>query len=85
MNKYSVEIVPKAEKEFSKLPAKVKSRVRSKILLLEDNPRPFGCKKLVETEYYRIRIGDYRVVYSINDSGKTVKILSIAHRKEVYR
>ena len=85
MDKYSIEIVPKAEKEFSRLPEIIKSRVRSKILLLEDNPRPFGCKKLVGTDYYRIRIGDYRVVYSINDSSKIVKILSIAHRKEIYR
>lgn len=85
MDKYSVEIIPKAEKEFSRLPGVVKNRVRAKILLLENNPRPFGYKKLIETDYYRIRIGDYRVVYSINDSSKIVKILSIAHRKEVYR
>ena len=85
MDKYSIEIVPKAEKEFSRLSEIIKSRVSSKIIVLEDNPRPFGCKKLVGTDYYRIRIGDYRVVYSIKDSSKTVKILSIAHRKEVYR
>lgn len=54
MDKYTVEIVPKAEKEFLKLPEVVKSRVRRKIFLLEDNPRPLGSKKLKETEYYRI-------------------------------
>ena len=85
MDKYTVEIVPKAEKEFLKLLEVVKSRVRKKIFLLEDNPRPFGSKKLKETAYYRIRIGDFRMVYSIHDNIKIVKILSVAHRKDVYR
>lgn len=85
MSKYSVDIVPKAEKEFLKLPESVRIKIRKQILSLESNPRPFGCKKLKETEYYRLRNGDYRTIYSIDDNGKIVKILSIAHRKEVYR
>ena len=85
MGKYTIEIIPKAEKEFLKLPEKVKAPITKKILLLEDNPRPFGSKKLKETEYYRIRVGDFRVVFSIDDSNKKVNVLSIAHRKEVYR
>jgi mRNA interferase RelE/StbE len=85
MDKYSIEIVAKAEKEFLKLPETAKKRVREKILLLENNPRPFGSKKLRGTEYYRIRIGDFRVIYSIHDNNKIVKILSVAHRKDVYK
>ncbi|MDP2167288.1 MAG: type II toxin-antitoxin system RelE/ParE family toxin [Thermodesulfovibrionales bacterium] len=85
MNKYTVEIVPKAEKEFLKLQGAVRNRIRQKILSLEDNPRTFGIKKLRETEYYRFRAGDFRVIYAINDKEKIVKVLSIAHRKEVYR
>mgnify|MGYP001627090710 CR=1 FL=1 len=85
MDKYLVEIVSKAEKEFMKLPEPTRVKIRKQILLLEDNPRPLGHKKLKETEYYRIRSGDYRVVYSINDRTKIVKVLSIAHRKAVYR
>lgn len=85
MSKYSVEIVPKAEKEFLKLPESVRMKIRKQILSLESNPRPVGCKKLKETEYYRLRNGDYRTIYSIDDNSKIVKILSIAHRKEVYR
>lgn len=85
MNKYSIEIVPKAEKEFLKLPESVRMKIHKKILSLENNPRPFDCKKLKETEYYRLRSGDYRAVYSIDDNDKIVKVLSIAHRKEVYR
>ncbi len=85
MDKYSVEIIPKAEKEFLRLPEIARNRIRKQILLLEDNPRPFGSKKLKETEYYRIRSGDYRVIYNIYDDKRAVKILSVAHRKDVYR
>jgi len=60
MDKYSVEIVPKAGKEFLKLLESVRMRIRKQILSLENNPRPFGCKKLKKTEYYKLRSGDYR-------------------------
>ena len=82
---YTVAIVPKAEKEFLALPSAARNRIREKILALEDNPKPFGSKKLRQTDYYRLRTGDYRIVYSVNDEKKVVKVLSIAHRKEVYR
>ncbi len=85
MDKYSIEIVPKAEKELLKLPDNFKNLITKAILQLEDNPRPFGVKKLRETEYYRIRVRDYRLLYSISDSSGLIKILSIAHRKEIYR
>lgn len=85
MDKYATEIIPKAEKEFLKLPDNVRVRIREKILSLEDNPRSFGCKKLKETEYYRLRSGNYRVIYSVDDKLKIAKVLSIAHRKDVYR
>ena len=71
---YIVEIVPKAEKEFLKLPLTERKKIRNKILSLEENPRPFGSKKLRETEYFRIRAGDYRVVYSPNFSGETFHV-----------
>jgi len=82
---YSVEIVSKAEKEYLKLPQSVKSRFQEIILSLEKDPRPFGSKKLRETDYYRLRRGDYRMSYSIDDKSRVVKILSIGHRKEIYR
>ncbi len=82
---YVLEIVPKAEKEYLKLPHTAQSKIKRNILSLENNPRPVGSKKLRESPYYRIRTGDYRVVYSINDDTKVAKVLSIAHRKEVYR
>ncbi len=82
---YSIEIVPKAEKEYLKLPRAVKSRFQEIILSLEKEPRPFGSKKLRETDYYRLRSGDHRIVYSIDDKSRVVKILSVGHRKEIYR
>lgn len=85
MGKYSIEIISKAEKEFMKLPESARVKVRKQILLLEADPMPFGHKKLKETDYYRVRSGNYRVVYSIDDKTKVVKVLSIAHRKDVYR
>lgn len=83
--KYTVEIIPKAEKEFLKLQGELRNRIRKRILALEENPRPFGSKKLRDTDYYRFRVGDFRVVYSVYDKEKIVKVLSIANRKEVYR
>jgi len=85
MGRYSVEIISKAEKEFLKLPDSARKKIQKQILSLEDLPRSFGYKKLKETEYYRLRSGDYRVIYSIDDKNKIIKVLSIAHRKEVYR
>ena len=85
MPKYRVDIIPKAEKEFLKLSENIRHSLSRKLLSLEENPRPSGSKKLKETEYYRIRAGAYRVVYAISDADKTVKILSIGHRREIYR
>jgi mRNA interferase RelE/StbE len=82
---YSVEIVSKAEKEYLRLPQSVKNRFEEIILSLEKDPRPFGSKKLRETDYYRIRNGDYRIVYSVDDKLRVIKILSMGHRKEIYR
>ena len=82
---YSLEIISKAEKEFLKLPDAIQRKIRRQILALENNPRPFGSSKLRNSEFHRMRTGDYRVIYSIDDKNKVVKVLSVAHRKEVYR
>ena len=60
-------------------------RIDKRILGLAANPRPQGCRKLRgQKDIWRIRIGDYRVLYSIHDAKKTVSVLHIAHRREVY-
>lgn len=83
--KYRVSITTGAQRQFKKLPRQIQERVRNKLLSLEYHPRPFGSQKLRSSEFYRIRIGNYRVIYSVDDAHQNVKILDIAHRREVYR
>ena len=85
MARYSVLIQPSAAKELRKLPLEQRRRIVAKIGSLADNPRPYGCEKLVENELYRIRQGDYRIVYSIRDEVLTVLVVRVGHRRDVYR
>jgi mRNA interferase RelE/StbE len=59
--------------------------VKKMILLLGENPRPFGCQKLAADEGYRIRAGDFRILYRIDDRAKEIMIYRVKHRREVYR
>jgi mRNA interferase RelE/StbE len=56
-----------------------------RIGLLAEDPRPAGCEKLTSQERYRVRAGDYRIVYSIDDDVLTVRVVKVGHRREVYR
>jgi len=80
-------IIPKpVQKQLDDLPDSFRQRVIRRILALKENPRPFGCVKLTGYENeYRIRIGDYRVRYEINDPQALVVLLHCKHRKDVYR
>ncbi len=82
--KYITKIKRSAEKELDKIPLKVYRQIAKHIFALGTNPRPSGIKKLKEG-IYRIRVGDYRIVYSIDDTTKIVEIIKVKHRKEVYR
>ena len=82
---YHIETTKSAEKQLASFSQDLQERIFSKVFLLKDNPRIFGSKKLHGSEYYRIRIGDYRVVYSINDVKKRIIILDVGHRKDIYR
>lgn len=82
---YTVVFKPSAETDFEKLPPQVQERIGAALASLEATPRPPGCKKLKAREGYRIRVGDYRIVYSIDDAPRTVRILAIGHRKEIYQ
>jgi mRNA interferase RelE/StbE len=83
---YQILIRRPAEKEIGSLPPKIRSRVAEKIRALADDPRPAGCKKLSgEDRAWRIRVGDYRVVYEVNDTARYVEVRVVAHRKDVYR
>ena len=75
-----------AQKSLDKLPRSLQQRVIAKIALLGDAPRPSGCiKRSGSSELWRVRVGDYRVVYRINDHAMTIEITIVAHRRESYR
>jgi mRNA interferase RelE/StbE len=83
---YTVEFTRAAVKELNKLDLPVRRRLLAAITLLEDEPRPDGVKKLAGDENaWRIRIGDYRVLYEIHDEKVLVVIFRAAHRREAYR
>ena len=82
---YQVIIQRPAEKELDALQASVYKRIATRLLALEENPRPAGVKKLQGQESYRLRVGDYRILYTIDDKSKKVFVLAIGHRREVYR
>jgi mRNA interferase RelE/StbE len=82
---YLVTFASTARRELRDLPADAITRLLPKIRELARDPRPAGCKKLHGYKNrWRIRAGDYRVVYSIDDTNESVDITRIAHRKEVY-
>jgi len=83
---YRVEIKPQAEKVLLKIPNPYRRRIANTIDSLAQTPGPAGCVKLSGTENaYRIRIGDYRVVYEIVDKVLIVYVARVAHRKDGYR
>ena len=82
---YSVTILRSAQKQLAKLDSQTRNRIASAIYALADNPRPSGCKKLTGRPAWRIRIGTYRVIYEIQDNELIVLVVTIAHRREVYR
>jgi mRNA interferase RelE/StbE len=82
---YSVQVKPSARKELEALPDNVLARVLQKMEALRDSPRPAGCKKLKGyKDQWRVRVGDWRVVYIIDDAARLISITRIAHRREVY-
>ena len=83
---YRLKITDTAEKQWRRIARSAQERVRSRILALADEPRPRGCVKLRgDPKTYRIRIGDYRVIYDVDDEDRTVTILKVKHRRDVYR
>jgi mRNA interferase RelE/StbE len=82
---YSLRIKRSAEKELKALPKKDLSRIVEKIQSLAGNPRPPGYQKMSGPFQHRIRQGDYRILYTIDDNDRVVEIVKIGHRREVYR
>ncbi len=82
---YRVELETRARREYQGLPILAREQVADAIDDLEVNPRPPGCKKLVGENGYRIRTGDYRILYAVADRSRIVSVYRIGHRREVYR
>jgi len=82
---YAVTILRRAQKEISQLPTEVYERVRDAIRDLAQEPRPSGCRKLTARDGWRVSIGDYRVIYEIDDTQQLVTVLHVGHRRDVYR
>ena len=83
---YRIEIAPAAERQLRKLEATVRRRIFTKIETLQLNPRPSGVEKLSGVmDLYRVRAGDFRIIYMIEDQVTTVLILKVGDRKEIYK
>ena len=85
MAKYSVLIKPSAVKELEAIPKADRQRIASKIRQLSDDPRPYGSQKLSGSDLYRIRQGDFRMVYQVEDGRMIVLVIGIGNRRDVYR
>lgn len=82
---YVVHLKRSAEKELTGLPREVHRKIIKRLLVLVDNPRPPGTKKLGGGDRYRIRVGDYRILYTIDDATQKIEVIGAGHRREVYR
>jgi mRNA interferase RelE/StbE len=83
---YSASLAPAAVRQFRKLPILIQQRLKPHIDSLATDPRPPGTEKMEgEAHLYRVKVGDYRIVYYIWDGEREVLVVKIAHRREVYR
>jgi len=82
---YRLEFTPVAQKTLVTLPPHDRTRIDKQLLSLQENPRPLGSKKLAGKNLYRIRVGNYRVIYRIQDDVLVILVVKIGHRKDIYR
>lgn len=82
---YRVLVLPAATKALRRIDHRVRPRVRGAILLLARDPRPPASRKLKGRDAYRVRIGDYRIIYRIQDEVLLVVVVTVGHRRDVYR
>lgn len=82
---YQVEVEERAVKELLSLPKDAVRRLREAVLALAADPRPPGARKLTGREGYRLRVGDYRILYEIDDNERRLRIYRLGHRKDIYR
>ncbi len=84
MASYKIQIKPSAAKELEAIPLKDRKRLIGKIRRLAREPRPAGCEKLSGAEKFRLRQGDYRLLYSVDDASSSIVVVKLGHRRDVY-
>jgi mRNA interferase RelE/StbE len=82
---YKIYFRESVQKDLKQIPQNDVKKIFNRVYLLESEPRPYGCEKLKGQERYRIRQGDYRIIYSIIDKELVIWIVKIGHRKDIYR
>ncbi|WP_295388401.1 type II toxin-antitoxin system RelE/ParE family toxin [uncultured Thiodictyon sp.] len=82
---YQVSIERQAQRALARIPTPQQDRIIAAVEALRLDPRPAGCRKLVDRAAWRIRVGDYRIIYEIQDERLHILIVRIGHRGEVYR
>ena len=85
MGRFELLIRPSVAKDVQGIPQSDLRRILARIESLRENPRPPGCVRLSASECYRIRQGDYRIVYEIHDDRVVVIVVRVGHRRDVYR
>lgn len=83
--RYQVKVLKRARKALLFLTAQLQERLTTAINRLADDPRPPGCLRMTGVDSWRIRVGDYRIIYDIEDSVLTVLVVEVGHRREIYR
>jgi mRNA interferase RelE/StbE len=82
---YKLLILRRAQKELSSLPVVVYKKAKTAIYKLAEEPKPLGSRKLNGREGWRIRVGNYRIIYEINNINHTITVLHVGHRKDIYQ
>lgn len=85
MERYDLLIKPSVARDLRGIPREDVERILERVHALPADPRPPGVEKLSGEERYRVRQGDYRIVYSINDRSRVVEVVQVGHRRDVYR
>ena len=83
---YAIEVLPAAERALRKVHPEIRARIRGAVLKLATDPRPPGARALKDRPgYLRVRVGDYRIIYTIEDDVLRVLVVRVGHRRDVYR
>lgn len=83
---YRVVLLPAAQRELDRVPARAFERIKDRLLALAEDPRPHGALKLAGVEgVYRVRVGDYRILFQVEDDTLLVVVVRLGHRRDVYR